>query len=319
MIAPDGEHEADGLVLRGLTRSDIRRLDFYEGSFDYDLHQTALTDGTKVQVYVPQAGRWTPDGPWSLADWVSDLGDMSMIAAGEVMSYYGTRSRDEVAEMFPVIRARASAAVRAQQSVHGTSTFQGQVDVLSRDRRYSDFFALDEFTLRHDKFDGSTSDQMHRALFVAADAALVLPYDPVRDRVMLVEQVRFGPLARGDHTLWQLEPIAGRVDPGETPQEAARREALEEAGLELDALETIAESYPSPGTSSEFYYIYLALTDLPDRSAGLGGLAEEHEDIRSHLIPFDELMERAKALDFGNAALVAAVYYLAYHRDRLRS
>jgi nudix-type nucleoside diphosphatase (YffH/AdpP family) len=162
------------------------------------------------------------------------------------------------------------------------------------------------------------TDVLERAVFVATDAALVLPYDPVRDRVMLVEQLRMGPVARGDRAQWQLEPIAGRVDPGESPEDAAHREAQEEAGLTLRKLEKIAEVYASPGDSTEFFYIYLGLADLPDGSTGVNGLEVENEDIRSHLIGFDALMTMVDQLEAANAPLVIAAYWLARHRERLR-
>ena len=185
-------------------------------------------------------------------------------------------------------------------------------------RSYSKFFALDDIRLRHQRFDGGVSDELERAVFIAADAALVLPYDPVRDRVMLVEQFRTGPFVRGDHRCWQLEPIAGRLDPGETPEQAARREAWEEAGLNIGRLEKIAETYTSPGNSSEFYYTFVGLADLPDDCIGTGGLEAEGEDIRSHLLSFNELMTLCDSRQAANTPLVMAAYWLARHRSRLR-
>mgnify|MGYP005993594145 CR=1 FL=1 len=218
-----------------------------------------------------------------------------------------------------MIRARADAQVRAAKSLHGQDGFQGQVDVLTRTRSYSNFYALDDITLRHTRFDGSLSETLERAVLIDGDAAIVLPYDPVRDRVLLVEQVRLGPIGRGDRAVWQLEPVAGRIDPGEAPEQAARREAKEEAGLKLGRLEKIAETYPSPASSTGFYYVYLGLADLPDAPCGIGGLADEDEDIRSHLMSFDELMARVARFDLANGPVVMAAYYLAHHRDRLRS
>ncbi len=138
-------------------------------------------------------------------------------------------------------------------------------------------------------------------------------------RVLLVEQIRMGPLARGDHTCWQLEPIAGHIDPGETPQAAARREALEEAGITLGTLEPVGNVYASPGNATEFFHIFVGLADLPDHIIGTGGLASEGEDIRSHLMSFDDLMALADAQALANAPLVASAYWLARHRERLRS
>ncbi|MEW9918825.1 NUDIX domain-containing protein [Marimonas sp. MJW-29] len=319
MISDSAGQSARGVLVRGLSSDDIARLDFYEGSFAYDLRKAILDNGEAAEVYFPQPGLWTADGPWSLADWVRDWGEMSVIAAREVMGYKGSRSRDEVAAMFPVIRARASSRVRAKSSLHGADTFEGRVQVHARERPYSQFFAVDDYRISHEKYDGSMSEVLDRAVFVAADAALVLPYDPLRDRVLLVEQIRLGPLGRGDRTLWQFEPIAGRIDPGETPEQTARREAMEEADIEIGALEKIAEIYPSPGTSSEFYYLYLGRADLSDDITGTSGLEAEHENIRSHLVSFADLMDRIGRFDVANAPLALAAYYLATHRDRLRS
>lgn len=310
---------AEGVLVKGLSAQDIARLDFYEGGFNYNLHRVTLTDGQSAEVYVPQKGLWTPNGSWSLHDWQAAFGALSRFAAVEVMQYYGTRSRDEVAKLFPRIRTRAAARVNAQSSQHGAGVFRGKVEVTQRRIAYSHYYALEELHLRHEKFSGAMSATMERAVFVGNDAAILLPYDPVRDCVMLVEQIRMGPLVRGDATVWQLEPIAGGIDPGETPEDAARREAREEAGLTLNALEKIAEVYASPGNATEFFYVFLGLADLPDTATGIGGLASEHEDIRSHIMPFDEFIAMVDSFGATNAPLVMAANWLARHRDRLRS
>jgi len=309
---------AEGLFVSGLTPEDVVRLNFYEGSFAYDLRDMTLVGGQAAQVYFPQEGRWSTQGAWHLEQWQQDRGDLSCFAAREVMDYFGRYSVDQVARMFPMIRTRAAAMVNARHSKHGAGTLQGKVEIQRIDRVYTNYFALNEYALRHERFDGSMTDVLERAVFVASDAALVLPYDPVRDRVMVVEQCRMGPMARGDRAVWQFEPIAGRVDPGETPEQAAHREAQEEANITLQSLEKVAEVYASPGDSTEFFYIYVGLTDLPDQSTGVSGLDSEDEDIRSHLMSFDALMSMVDTLQAANAPLVTAAYWLARHRDRLR-
>lgn len=311
--------QAEGLLVQGLSADDFARLDFYEGAFDYDLVPVTLAEGQAAEVYLPQPGRWTAQGPWSLAQWEADWAALSCHAAREVMSYMGKRPRAEVDAMFPMIRRRAHQQVLAEQGAHDPLTLNGKIKVTDRSRVYAKFFALDEISLRHETFDGGISPQIDRAVFIGADAALVLPYDPLRDRVLLVEQIRMGPLARGDHTCWQLEPIAGHVDPGETPQAAARREAQEEAGITLSVLESVGNVYASPGNATEFFHIFVGLADLPDHIIGTGGLAAEGEDIRSHLMSFDDLMALADAQALANAPLVASAYWLARHRERLRS
>ncbi|MGJ8545492.1 MAG: NUDIX domain-containing protein [Sulfitobacter sp.] len=309
---------AEGVFVEGLDARDIARLDFYEGSFAYDLIETRLEGGQMAEVYLPQPGRWQLRDAWSLAAWEAEWAALSVEAAREVMGYFGVKSRAQVDAMFPMIRARAASKLNAANSRHGAGLLGGEVQVQSHNRAYADYFMFDEYQLRHSKFDGSLSDVLDRGVFVTVDVAIVLPYDPVRDRVLLVEQFRIGPWRRGDKP-WQLEPIAGRLDPGEAPDDCARREAQEEAGISIGALEKIAECYPSPGTSTEFYHMYVGICDLPDEVAGLGGLPAEYEDIRSHLLSFEALMAMNAGCAVANAPLVTASYWLSHHRNRLRS
>lgn len=308
-----------GVLISGLSTEDRAALEFYEAAFDNHLRPVTLAGGQAALAYLPQPELCTAQGAWSLEAWTRDWGEVSVLAAREAMSYRGIKTATQVAAMLPMIRARAWSRMNAATSLHGARTLPGKAQIRSRRRAYAHYFAVDDYELHHDRFDGTVSPLVARAVFLAPDAALVLPYDPIRDRVLLVEQMRMGPLARGDAVLWQLEPIAGRLDPGETPEAAARREALEEAGLTLGALEKVAETYCSPGTSSEFHYIYVGLAMLPDEAAGLGGLEAEDEDIRAHLLDFEVLMQMCETMQIANGPLVMASYWLARHRARLRA
>lgn len=311
---------ADGVVVRDLSDDDIARLNYYEGGFDYDLRRVTLTSGEGAEVYFPTPGAWTQDGHWDLEAWIAKWGAANNYAAREIMDGFGRIPVEDVARWHDRIRARAWSAHNAQTNGrHGAGTLHGKVDVLSRTRTYSKFFALDDVVFRHETFAGGMTEPLQRAVFVSSDAAIVLPYDPVRDRIMLVEQVRLGPLGRHDPTLWQFEPIAGLIDPGETPTQTAHREAWEEAGLRFDALEPAGECYASPGAVTDFFYLSVGLCDLPDGIAGVGGEASEGENIRSHVMPFDQLMAMAEARETANAPLTLLTYWLAHHRTRLRA
>jgi ADP-ribose pyrophosphatase len=178
---------------------------------------------------------------------------------------------------------------------------------------------VEEYDLRFRRFDGEMSREVLRAAFISADAVTVLPYDPVRDRVLLIEQFRVGPFARGDGQAWQIEPIAGRIDAGETPEDAARREAVEEAGLSLGELLAVAQYYPSTAAVSEYLYSYVALCDLPDGVAGVFGVAHEAEDIRGHLVSFEALMALVASGEVANAPLILTALWLQRERARLRA
>lgn len=326
MIVAQAGNVATGLLLRGLSETDIARLDFYESGFEYDLSPVAIQTGTGVtenaQVFFPDTTLWSKGAPWSLTDWVRDWGALSCRAAIEVMGYFGTLPDEDIGHMFPMILARAAAELNGMANSHLRSPSglsAKNVHVQQRKRAYVDFFALDEYVLSFDRFDGSQTGAVKRAVFVGGDAAIVLPYDPVRDRVLLVEQMRMGPIGRCDRDVWQLEPIAGRLDAGETPEATARREAFEEAGLTLGRIEKVAECYPSPGASSEFFYLYVGLADLPDSLNGTGGMDSEDENIRAHVLSFGALMEMVEDCDIRNAPLALAALWLARHRDRLRA
>jgi nudix-type nucleoside diphosphatase (YffH/AdpP family) len=137
--------------------------------------------------------------------------------------------------------------------------------------------------------------------------------------VLLIEQFRAGPMARGDAGAWHLEAMAGRIDAGETPEQAGRREAVEEAGLALGDLLEVASYYPSPGAKAEYLYSYVGLVDLPDGAAGIFGEAEEAEDIRGHLISFDHMMDLVSSGEIANAPLILTALWLQRERARLRA
>jgi ADP-ribose pyrophosphatase YjhB (NUDIX family) len=116
-----------------------------------------------------------------------------------------------------------------------------------------------------------------------------------------------------------MEPIAGRIDAGETPHQTAHRESLEEAGLTLKALEEISHYYPSPGATSEFLYSYVGIADLSAAHATVAGLDEEGEDILSHVLSFDTFMKGIAQGHNSNGPLVLSAYWLAQNRTRLRA
>lgn len=242
-------------------------------------------------------------------------------ALTDILALQGQHRPEAIAaRLFPVLVRAASRlrAVHAPPAALRHATGPLDVTVQAQRQPYAHFFAIDEYDVTWRRFDGTASQTVTRAAFLSGDAVTVLPYDPVRDRVLVVEQFRAGPLARGDAQLWQIEAIAGRVDPFETPETAARREAVEEAGLILTDLIFVARYYPSPGAVSEYLYSYLALTDLPDNSAGIFGMAGEAEDIRSHLISFDALMDLVASGEIENAPLILTALWLQRERGRLR-
>lgn len=316
---------AEGILVGGIGLEERARLDHYEGGFAFDtVEREVETPGGAVtaHLYLPRPGAWDAGAPWLLEDWQADWGAVATETARDVMAEHGTLSAEAVLARYPQMLVRAASRLIAQATQAPASlrhaTGPGDVQVVGRHLPYARFFAVEEYDLRHRRFDGTPGGVMRRATFVMADAVTVLPYDPERDRVLLIEQFRAGPLARGDRQYWQLETVAGRIDPCESPEAAARREAREEAGLQLGPLLPVASFYPSPGAVTEYIHSFVAPCDLPDGSEGLHGLAAEDEDIRSHLVSFDRMMELVGTGEIANAPLIITALWLQRERPRLR-
>ena len=193
-----------------------------------------------------------------------------------------------------------------------------RVEVLEQDRLLDGFFKIDRARLRHERYDGSMSRTLTRLVFERGDSAAVLPYDPVRGTVVLVEQFRYPAYVRGGPG-WLWEMIAGVQDGGRTPEAVARAEAWEEAGYRLGTLERIATVYPSPGGSSERMHLYLAPVTEAARQAPGGGLPEDGEDILVREFTVAEAQAMVADGRIVDAKTVLALQYLALHWERLRA
>ena len=314
---------AAGVLVRGLSAADAARLDYYEAGFAFAIREIDVeADGgcCPARVYFADAGQWRAGPLWRLADWAADWGEVVTEAAGDFMAGLGRVTPEAALARYPSVLARAASRLRARAGAPATlrrAAIPGDVVVEEQNLAYAGFFALEEYLLRHRRFDGTMSGPIQRTAFVSTDVVVVLPYDPLRDRVLLVEQFRIAPFARGDANPWLLEAIAGRVDAGETPAAAARREAAEEAGLHLGALIAGPCFYPSPGAKTEYCASFVALVDLPDGAAGLGGLTDEGEDIRSHLLSFAEVEALIGTGEIAAGPLLVLLLWLARRRDAL--
>lgn len=318
-----------GVVVAGLAPGDILRLDFFMGGFGMALRRAevlpeAHAKGPSVRVvtYFPDELPRPSGKAWTLKEWQLNWRELALQAAKEAMMYYTRITARELSRRMPFIYNRAAASLRAKHDTRtptrGREMLRSDVEILSHTIPYSNFFTMQEFDLKYRRFDGKISGQVARAAFTGFDAVIVLPYDPVSDRVLLVEQLRFGSFARGAIHPWSLEPVAGHIDLGETPEQSAFRETREEAAIELTELIPISRSYPSPGCSTEYYYIFAGLCELGNKRDGLAGLPSENEDIRYHVLSFDQLMALVDSFEAENGPLVLAALWLARNRDRLR-
>lgn len=190
------------------------------------------------------------------------------------------------------------------------------VEIIERENCFKGFYKLDRLHLRHRQFSGAMGPQLSRELFVRHNAVCVLPYDPQRDSVVLIEQFRVGAMQKSSNP-WMIELVAGLIDKDEEPEEVARREAIEEANLILGALWPITTYFPSPGGSDELVYLFVGRCDS-EGAGGVHGLAEEGEDIRVSVWPLEDALQAVKDGRINNAASIIALQWLALNRGEVR-
>ncbi len=186
------------------------------------------------------------------------------------------------------------------------------VNVTKKEFCYNGFFKLNRYTLQHRLFSGANSGTFTRELLERGHAAAIILYDPKEDKVVLIEQFRIGAYAAGMGP-WLYEIVAGINDANESMEEVVRREAFEEAGVKVNSIKFISKYLVSPGGTSETISLFIGLVDSSEAS-GCHGLASENEDIKVHVLPFDEVLKMTESGEICNATMIIAVYYLALHR-----
>ena len=198
------------------------------------------------------------------------------------------------------------------------------VAVESRQTAYSGYFRIDRYRLRHRLFAGGWSEPMMREVFERGQAVALVLYDPAGDVLILIEQFRAGVYAGGTGgeldgvaSPWLIEIIAGIIGEGETPEDVARREAMEEAGCEVHELHRVCRVFASPGASSETVEIFFATCKAPPTGA-LHGLDNEHEDIRVIVVPPEVAFSWIEEGRIVNGPSIVGLQWFQIHGGRFR-
>jgi ADP-ribose pyrophosphatase len=181
---------------------------------------------------------------------------------------------------------------------------------------WSGYYAMRRITLQHRRFAGGWSDPIVREVFERGDAVAVLPYDPVTDSLVMIEQFRPGAI-RGDDSPWMLELIAGVVEVGERDEEVVHREAMEEAACELLELVPIATVFPSAGACTEQVRLFCGRVNKA-AIGGLHGLQDEGEDILVHAVARTDALQLLAENRIPNGHTLIALQWLHIHGAALR-
>ncbi len=192
------------------------------------------------------------------------------------------------------------------------------VVVLEHSTPYQGYMRLDQYHLKHTVFDGSWSIDLSREVLERGHAVAVLPYDPVADEVVLIEQFRIGGYTSPEASPWQIECVAGMIETQQQPENAAHRETQEETGLSILDLVPVHTYLTSPGCTSETIQLYCGQVDARD-AGGQHGLAEEGEYIRVFTSPVEEAFSWLNAGRIQNGMTIIALQWLQLHHAEMRT
>ena len=189
------------------------------------------------------------------------------------------------------------------------------VEVLDQTNKYESHVGVDRVRLRHRQLSGQLGLPIERDMIRVPAAVGILPYDPVRDEIVLIRQFRIGVWGAGEPP-WLVESVAGVIDDGEDAEATARRETIEETGCNVSELHFVCAYFPSPGIITERVTLYCGITDTTD-AGGNHGLVHEGEDIEAFVKPWDEAWEDVQTGKFFDAKLLLIMMWLSQNKKSL--
>ncbi len=189
------------------------------------------------------------------------------------------------------------------------------VEILNKETLFKGFFRMGKYRFKHKRFAGGWSEPVERELFERGHAAAMLPYDPIRDQVGIIEQIRVGALEHAQP--WQLEIVAGVIDTDESAEQVLLIYEVEEAGLTVGRIEKITSYYPSSGGCSEKLDVFIGEVDC-SQAGGIHGLDCEGEDIKVHVMSRTEAYQLVKDGRIENGASIIALQWLALNYQPLQ-
>jgi len=187
--------------------------------------------------------------------------------------------------------------------------------IINKKKLYSGFFTLNKYEFIHKKHDGEWTSTVEREVFSGAHVSALLPYDPIKKEIILIQQFRAAVLSRFDED-YLFEIAAGIIDEDENPEQTAIRECFEETGCEVKKIHPIQSYFPAPGSSESYYHLYLGEIQTFDGER-IRGLEKENEDILVKSFKIDEVKQMLKEKKIMNGLTLIALqwFFLEYYKS----
>ena len=187
--------------------------------------------------------------------------------------------------------------------------------IINKKNLYSGFFQFNKLEFVHQKHDGSWTKNVEREVFGGAHVSTLLPYDPVKKEIVLIQQFRAGVISRYDED-YLYEIVAGIIDGNESPEETAKRECFEETGCIVNKIIPIQGYFPAPGSSESYYHLFLGEIDAFDGER-IKGLENENENILVKSYKVEEVRNMLRRGEIKNGLTLIALqwFFLEYFKN----
>jgi len=187
--------------------------------------------------------------------------------------------------------------------------------IINKKNLYSGFFNLNKYQFIHQKHDGDWTNILEREIFSGAHVSTLLPYDPIKKEIILLQQFRAGTLSRYDND-YLYEIVAGIIGENEKPEKTAKRECLEETGCEVKKIIPIQDYFPAPGSSESYYHLFLGEINSFDGER-IKGLEDENEDILVKSFKIEDVRNMLKENKIKNGLTLIALqwFFLEYYNS----
>lgn len=200
-----------------------------------------------------------------------------------------------------------------------------KVKQLKKIKEFKGYFEINKYLFSYRQFNGEMGKTVEREIFERGHAVAILPYDPITDKIILIEQFRPGTYIGMQDTNWldkksnpwMYEIVAGIIDDGETIEDVARRETKEETNLEVTNLSYIQPFFVSPGAVSEFIHLFIAQIDSY-KAGGVFGLDYEAENIKTHIFTCAQAWDMLDKGKITNATALIALQWLRQNQQNIK-
>ena len=181
---------------------------------------------------------------------------------------------------------------------------------------FHEFFKIEKTRVAWEQFDGTMGTEQNRYVIRRGDSVGIIPVCESNNRIILIKQFRYPAAGKyRDGYLWEIP--AGMADGREDPSETAKRELLEEIGVETDEVVPLISFFLSPGALDEFFHLFYTVVPDNHELVSTGGNKQEHENLKIAMFERKEILNMMGRNDIVDAKTIASLLYFFSREESL--